>query len=813
MAYEISARASILSRKTNVEQQFILEIDGIDIIFGALSVSKIVRYGDDVEYGDPGVFYGGSIPNPNGRDWISLDGTTKKISQKLDQDRGGTGSITSLNVQLLDKNEELSSLFQPGNVVSDILGRKARFYISFKDGAHPEDSVLIFNGLIQKIGYGAGNVTLQIGNPEQLKRQTLFDITKTELNGNISAGDTVIPLKTTSGLILPQDAISSYVRINDELVQYTGISGNSITGCVRGQLNTIADSHSLNDSVEAFYRLQGPSVDLALKLMLSNAGNTEYLQGLEILSFGRDGLDVINSAIFYEGFNINTRYGVAVGDTITVTGASTPSNNGTFTIIDIQPYRNGSYVIVDAPITIELDTTAVSSFLSQYNTLSEGLSMTPDLVDVAGHKEILRLFGSSFLDQDIYIKEEVNGKDFIAERLYYPNGLYQIPRKGRSGVGFTSPPLATVETKTLNLNNVENAERLVINRSVTNDFYNAVSFKYNQDSIEDNFLSGLIIQSARSTNRIPIGNRPLIIEAPGIRPGISNSENQLLIQGRRFIDRYQYGAESISLTTNFENFNIEVGDTVILEGEELKLSDSSNGSRDFAPRIMEVTNSSLNIVDGRLQLELTDTAYELDGRYGVISPSSNIGTGSTQRRIVIENSFSTPDFGAERIKWADYVNQKLIIHSEDWSFQEEATLLEIDVASGNVLVLQEDLSISPPAGYIVDINIYPDNADEKDQRFLKALHCHFNPQVTIVSGISQNSFTVSASDAALFVIGRSVQVHNEDYSIDSGDIDTVVSSVVGSIITLDVPLGFVPAAGQFAELIGYPDSGQPYRIL
>jgi hypothetical protein len=820
MAYSISARAEILSNKTNVEQQFILEIDGIDLIFGAISVSKTAKYGDPIEYGDPGLVYGGTFPNPDGRAWISLGGTTRSITQKLDQERGGTGSITSLNVELVDIKQQLTALFQPGNVVDDILGLKARFYISFKDGAHPEDSALIFNGVIQKVKFGAGSVTVQIGNPEQLKRQTLFTEAKAELTSNINNSQTTITVDSTGGFLLPGDALTTYIRINDEIIQYTGISGNTFTGCVRGQLNTIADSHDADDSVESFYRLQGETIELALKLMLSNDGNTSYLDNLTIVAFVKNGIEVVANAIFFEGINVNTRYGVAIGDTMVVSGATNAGNNGTFTVLDIQNSITGSYIVVNGALVQEQFTSAVASFTSQYNTLPDGagLGMTPDLVDVQGHQDLENQFGSSFLELDLYIKEEINGKELISQQIYYPSGLYQIPRKGRSGVGYTSPPLVTFDTKILNNTNVTKAERLEIERSIVEAFYNAVVFKFNIDSLEDDFLSSYIFQSARSTNRIPVGNRPLVIEAPGARPSLTQTINQLEAQGRRFIDRYQFGAEKITINTTYENFNAEVGDVVIFEGETLQISDNKSGTRDFAPRLMEITNSKLNLVTGDLQFELTDTAFGLDGRYAVISPSSIVGVGSTTTRVVIVNSFGSA-FGVERAKWFDYVGQELLIHNEDWSFQESSTLVQVDVAAGNVLVFDDPFSIPIPEGYVIETNTYPTDPNPKIQRFLKAIHCHWNPQVEIVSSSSNFTFEVAASDIDKFFIGSFVRVHNDDFSIQSiasrTDDDAVVTNInnVTNIITVDRDLGFTPLAGYKVDLIGFPDQGLPYRYL
>ena len=77
----------------------------------------------------------------------------------------------------------------------------------------------------------------------------------TTLNGAITFTDTTITLTSTSGL-----PTSGYVVISvalpgtSEVVQYTGISGNDLTGCVRGLFNTPAASHATGTAVtEATY--------------------------------------------------------------------------------------------------------------------------------------------------------------------------------------------------------------------------------------------------------------------------------------------------------------------------------------------------------------------------------------------------------------------------------------------------------------------------------------------------------------------------------------------------------------------------------
>lgn len=60
------------------------------------------------------------------------------------------------------------------------------------------------------------------------------------LDGGIGTADTTINLNSVPAT-LPQ---VGYVNIGSETIQYTGITGSSLTGCIRAQNNTAAASHS-----------------------------------------------------------------------------------------------------------------------------------------------------------------------------------------------------------------------------------------------------------------------------------------------------------------------------------------------------------------------------------------------------------------------------------------------------------------------------------------------------------------------------------------------------------------------------------------
>jgi len=70
------------------------------------------------------------------------------------------------------------------------------------------------------------------------------NLASTTLNGAISATDVTITLTSTVGL-----ATSGFIKIDNETIVYSNISGNQLLNCSRGQANTTAASHLTAASV------------------------------------------------------------------------------------------------------------------------------------------------------------------------------------------------------------------------------------------------------------------------------------------------------------------------------------------------------------------------------------------------------------------------------------------------------------------------------------------------------------------------------------------------------------------------------------
>jgi len=820
MSLELTTTAQLLSQQTKIGQQIILEIDGIDLIFGAVEVTKFAQYGDAIKYGQQDLVYGGVIEDPRSRDWISLKGTTNQIKNQIEPDKSNASSIQRISINLIDKDEKLTALFQPQTTLDDLLGTKANIYIAFQGGSHPEDSIKIMSGVIDSYDFGAGNCLIGISNPQVLKRTTLFPKVIDTLPGAIDNSQTTITLNSTAGYLLPETILKTYVQIDDEIIEYTGISGNDLTGCVRGVKNTVANPHDPDAEVNSRYGLTGNPIDLALNLMLS--GENEFYDTENVSSFVTIGTDTLADTFLITDSNFEAATGIVPGDLVTITG----SDGGLNDVVDgavssIEVNGSGTLIRVDgAGFVAEIESSATASFKSKYRVLTQpgtGCDMTPGQVDVEQHEFIFDLFNSAFPDYDFLLDDEINAKDFIDQQIMYPAGLYTIPRKGKASVNITIPPLADATTKVLDETNVKNPDKLKIKRSINKYFYNSVIYKYEKDSIEEKFLRNNVTVSQKSFDRIKTGNKPLVIESDGIRDGGATS-NFIEIQTRRFLDRYQYGAESIEVECLYKaGFNIEVGDSVIFGSPALQVSDSDSGNRQFKKRIFECINKTLDIKQGRIKLSLLDTSFGLDGRFGVISPSSLTDTGSSATELIIKKSFGTEEFEIEKDKWEQYVGETIQVHNDDFTLVAETVLQGFDPTNPSKMLIDPALPFTPTSDYVIEAPEYPTSSDPDINFTWKNLHVSMNPSVLITNGISQTQFEIDNSDVFKFTTGQPVRVHDESFTNDSTpslDIDdATVTDITGNLITVSRDLGFTPSVGFSIELIGYVDDGVPYRYI
>lgn len=916
MAYTATDRALIAASQKSKTPNLIFVIDGAPRTYAVLIPKTPLTYDSGYFYDDPELFYDGLVDLQDVDDYISLTGTSDTVQQQLEPDKGAASSTGTMNVKLVDFNNEITRLITPGLVLPDVLYRNAKLLLGFSDTVYPTDYIELFNGKITALKSEPGSVTFTVSHPDEIKRsdifvradttltqnlnfrsstiQDLFYRTRSDVvgivdvtyvnnpgmgnNANVSVvgnsisiqietgvttakklkqkieaheeanqlvavivtgtptntqiiqsqtflnSDTTIHIDDASQFLSPvDDVFFTYARIEDEIIQYTGIDlvAKTLTGCTREALNTLGASHDINKEVFSFYKLgdatfdNGNSVDLALYVLLSGAPSP-YVENVDIESFVHidDTISVAN-AIYFQGVDAKARYGLTAGSsTITVTGAASGANNITDReILSIVVGDNGTYVVVDgAALVSESASSAVASFKTVYNILPDGAGLVPYQVDVDQFESIKATFASSIARQELYIKDTTNSKDFVNKKIFLPSSLYSLPRKGRVSLGITTPSLYGEQTKVLTMDEVKKPSQIDLNRSIQKNFYNAIVYKYNEDSLEDTFLSSKVRLSGDSVTRIDAPTKAFKIEAGGIRPG-TDTTSLLDINARRFLQRYQYGAESIPIEVTMEvGWTMEVGDSVIISDPDLQISNTKTGDRSLTAVMYEITNKSYNWRTGQIKLELTNTSFGIDVRYGTWSPSSLIGTGSTTSSVVITDSFGTESPRIEKDKWDNYIGKQVRVHSADYSVSGLSFIDSFDPNDPYKMILNPALSFSPSSGYLVNIPSY-DNLGADDEIY-KIAHLFWDPTLTIVTGISSTQFTVSIGDAAKLFVNGIIRVHSSDYTIDSGITGIKVTDITGVTITVASSLGFTPAVGQKIDLVGFAsDSGAPYAWI
>jgi hypothetical protein len=94
---------------------------------------------------------------------------------------------------------------------------------------------------------------------------SFFDYAGTTLTSNITRTATTIPVVNTAGAYPFPSA--NTIRIEDELITYTGITSTSFTGCTRGAYGTLSASHTSGTAVSG---VQAIAANTAKAMHLSN---------------------------------------------------------------------------------------------------------------------------------------------------------------------------------------------------------------------------------------------------------------------------------------------------------------------------------------------------------------------------------------------------------------------------------------------------------------------------------------------------------------------------------------------------------------
>lgn len=726
MSINLTLDAQLANAALNKQPNIVLEIEGVSTIYGAVVIDKKLRYGDAVLYGDPGLVYGGSIAVADQESLVSFqDGTTTEISQNVNIDTGIGNSIQSMQIALVDKNGLITELITPGQVITDLLGERCTISYGFDGTNYPDDFITLFKGRVDDIVSGAGIVKINIISADNAKRTSIMSKKDDTVNGAVDISQTTVVVDDASDFFIPvtgpsggiDSSISYFIRIDDEVIKYTGISTNTFTGCVRAQLGTLAAAHDDGADVESFIRLEGNAMDLALKIMLSGK-NGDYVTGLDVESYvNLGGAETLANSIFFKNIDLKSKYNITVGDYVTTSGSSNPSNDITLSAITgFTVNDNGDTTITVADTLVaEVDSPAVLAIRSQYDVFGadRGFSMDPQDVDIDEHLQIKNAQLANF-DYDFYIKDDLDkGKDFLDQKIYNPASCYSLVRDARSSLGIQTPPLPGSNIRTIDASSVLNAKDLQLQRTSSKNFFNGIIYKMDDQPLEDRFIKREVVLSGPSIaafgDKIP--NKYLVIEASGMRDSLGSRADAASLGARR-LAVYEFGAESLrGVRVNLQQgLTIEPGDVVLLDFAQLKLSDKESATRSGAPRLMRVDRKSFSINTGVVKLDLVDTKFDKDARFMLIAPSSKVKFGNSATEFIIKSSFGGVFGENEFLKWQDYVGVNVIVRSRDHSTV--SSVVELLSVSGNTITT-EALGFTPTTDMIMEFAPY-DNLGTND---------------------------------------------------------------------------------------------------
>jgi hypothetical protein len=204
-------------------------------------------------------------------------------SQKLKPD-DAVAEIGSASFSLVDIAGQFTDEIRERQLDGEGLrGKTVQFYVGYV-GLDFSDFQLVATQVVSNVAYSEGRYEISCLDIQRALRTQIFEPVATTLSTSITATDVTITLTSTTGLQMVQhdagwsDAptqIVGYVKIKSEIIRYTGIAGNQLTGCTRGAFNTIAAAYTVDpaapaerrEKVTEYIYLEMASVRLAYALL------------------------------------------------------------------------------------------------------------------------------------------------------------------------------------------------------------------------------------------------------------------------------------------------------------------------------------------------------------------------------------------------------------------------------------------------------------------------------------------------------------------------------------------------------------------
>jgi hypothetical protein len=181
----------------------------------------------------------------------------------------GATSISNFQFKILDKSREVTKLISRYNMANRKVTVKAGFL-----ELNETDYINIFTGKILNYTLDSTNLYWNFELVDFLHDEKSSLMTaNTYLNFDLGIGDTTAIVTLTSAFA-PSTSGKNYLKIDDEIIGYAGVTGTSFTGLFRGALGSTPSTHTNQSPVKNFIVLEGNAVDLLLQMILSTGAGT-----------------------------------------------------------------------------------------------------------------------------------------------------------------------------------------------------------------------------------------------------------------------------------------------------------------------------------------------------------------------------------------------------------------------------------------------------------------------------------------------------------------------------------------------------------
>lgn len=248
----------------NVNSTFnILEITDPGADRGVMATDAIADdcYGDTIR--NMILMSAGTIPGRIADDVYHDDLTDVKTASQQITEAEGRSSLGTATFKVMDTDEFFTTIINDNS--GAIRDKKIRIIVGF-DSLTEDEFEVDFVGYVQanKLNNDLTTYIVTAGDVQRLMRGRVI-LAMTTLTTAITGTPTNIVIDSVENL----DPTGGFVRIDDEIIAYTSISGTTLNAVTRAQYGTTSADHDAGATVSEIFPIQGNPIDLALRFWTS----------------------------------------------------------------------------------------------------------------------------------------------------------------------------------------------------------------------------------------------------------------------------------------------------------------------------------------------------------------------------------------------------------------------------------------------------------------------------------------------------------------------------------------------------------------